>query len=369
MRNKRLFFFVMSLLLALTATAQTNFRKITYAEALQAAKTEQKQLFIDFYTSWCGPCKMMVRNTFPTKAVGDYMNKKFVSIQIDAEKGEGVALAKRFKITAYPTFVIVNNDDTEAARTSGYRPADEFLAELERILNPEMTPEKIKARYNSGDRSAETVKNYAGLLAEEIGSKRMTAEQYKAKTDSINGIVMDYFNSLSDAQKVAPENGFIYRTYTNNSEQPAAQYFIANHKKFGDTQEVDSMVKRYFFGTAYDYLSYQKPYDAQKVKALEDGIKKEKVNADGVFTPALKVIEKQGGDNKTLFSTITSEFKNLDQTFQAGLISGLCRHFSTADEATKKAAARVIREQLPDMDLRVMYSVVFDLGQLEGQTH
>lgn len=366
---KKTFLMTVSLLLAIVATAQTNFRKITYAEALQAAKSEQKQVFIDFYTSWCGPCKMMSRNTFPTKVVGDYMNKKFVSLQIDAEKGEGVDLAKRFKITAYPTFVIVNSDDTEAARTSGYSPADEFLSILERLTNPEMTPEKIKARYESGDRSAESVKNYVGLLTEEVGNTRMSEEAYSAKLDSINGLVMDYFNSLSDAQKVAPENEFIYRTYTEDSEEPSAQFYIANRKKFGDNQEVDSIVKSYFFGTTYKYLAYTKPYNAQKVKALEDGIKKEKVNADNTFTPALKIIEKMGGDNKSLFSTISSEFKNLDQSFQAGLISGLCSHFSTADDATKKAAAHVIRQQLPDMNLRVMYSVVFDLGQLEGQGH
>ena len=38
------------------ATAQTNFRSLSYDEALDAAKKENKLVFIDFYTSWCGPC-------------------------------------------------------------------------------------------------------------------------------------------------------------------------------------------------------------------------------------------------------------------------------------------------------------------------
>ena len=89
---------ILSMVLALAAgvaLAQTDFRHISYAEGLKAAKAEGKLLFVDFYTEWCGPCKMMANNVFPQKDVGDYMNAKFVCLKIDAEKGEGVELAER----------------------------------------------------------------------------------------------------------------------------------------------------------------------------------------------------------------------------------------------------------------------------------
>lgn len=71
----------------MTAFAQTNFRNITVDEAIELSKKENKLIFIDFYTDWCGPCKMMAKNVFPQKHVGDYFNANFICLKLNAEKG------------------------------------------------------------------------------------------------------------------------------------------------------------------------------------------------------------------------------------------------------------------------------------------
>ena len=76
-------------LAGLAASAQTNFREISFDEGLKAAKAENKLLFVDCYTSWCGPCKMMANTVFPDSTLGAWMNSKFVCMKIDMEKGEG----------------------------------------------------------------------------------------------------------------------------------------------------------------------------------------------------------------------------------------------------------------------------------------
>ena len=43
----------------LSVFAQTNFQDISFSEALKKAKEENKMVFVDCYTSWCGPCKYM----------------------------------------------------------------------------------------------------------------------------------------------------------------------------------------------------------------------------------------------------------------------------------------------------------------------
>jgi thioredoxin-like negative regulator of GroEL len=101
-----------------------------FAAALARAKKEKKYVFIDFYATWCGPCKMMDRQTYSdstvAKAAARYVNRK-----VDAEKGEGIALSKRFGITAYPTMVIVNASGKEVNRAQGFRPPPDFARFLD----------------------------------------------------------------------------------------------------------------------------------------------------------------------------------------------------------------------------------------------
>lgn len=91
-------------------------RDISFAGALKAAKAENKTVFMDCYTSWCGPCKMMTNDIFPQEKVGKYMNENFVCVKYDMEKGEGVELKKRYEVSAYPTFLVIDGVGTMVHR-------------------------------------------------------------------------------------------------------------------------------------------------------------------------------------------------------------------------------------------------------------
>ena len=81
--------------------------------------------------SWCGPCKMMTNDIFPQEKVGKYMNENFVCVKYDMEKGEGVELKKRYEVSAYPTFLVIDADGTMVHRFVGYRTANDLLSELD----------------------------------------------------------------------------------------------------------------------------------------------------------------------------------------------------------------------------------------------
>ncbi|MEP7168582.1 MAG: DUF255 domain-containing protein, partial [Bacteroidota bacterium] len=66
-----------------------SFFEGTWQDALVKSANENKLIFLDLSTSWCGYCKKLKQNTFTDKKAGDYFNAKFINIELDAEQGEG----------------------------------------------------------------------------------------------------------------------------------------------------------------------------------------------------------------------------------------------------------------------------------------
>lgn len=187
------------LFMACGASAQTDFRHISFTEAKAAAQTENKLIFIDFYTSWCGPCKLLAKEVFPTKEAGDYLNSNYVCLKIDAEKEEGPALARQYGVEAYPTLVVAKADGEMIGSFAGYKPTSEFIAAVKMCANPEMTPERVKERYEGGERNTELVIAYSAVIRDE-------SRNYEKGLSRATQVLDDYFLSLPDAQRLDPEN-------------------------------------------------------------------------------------------------------------------------------------------------------------------
>lgn len=112
----------------------TQFFKGTFAQALAKAKQENKKLMVDCYTLWCGPCRYMSNNIFPTEDLGKFMNEHFVCLKLDMEHGEGPERNKTFQVKAYPTFIFFDADGKEMNRFTGGTDAKAFQGRCERIL-------------------------------------------------------------------------------------------------------------------------------------------------------------------------------------------------------------------------------------------
>lgn len=88
--------------------AQITFFKGNFDEAVKKAREENKNLFIDFYTAWCAPCKLMAQKVFVLPELGGYFNKKFISCQLNAEAKENAELVKKYKVDAFPLMLFLN---------------------------------------------------------------------------------------------------------------------------------------------------------------------------------------------------------------------------------------------------------------------
>lgn len=96
------------------------FVEPNWAKAIEQAKKEKKMIFVDAYTTWCGPCRMLKQNTFPDKAAGEFFNKHFINIALDMEKGDGLAFAEKYQIRAYPTLLIMDAELKSTSIAEGY---------------------------------------------------------------------------------------------------------------------------------------------------------------------------------------------------------------------------------------------------------
>ena len=63
---------------------------LTFEEAVALNKKEKKQFFVDVYTTWCGPCKMMDKYTFADPEVAKILNSNFYPVKLNAEQKEDI---------------------------------------------------------------------------------------------------------------------------------------------------------------------------------------------------------------------------------------------------------------------------------------
>lgn len=153
-------------LLPLTSAAQVSWHTI---EEASTTKIGSRLYFVDFYTSWCGYCKKMDRQTFTDPTVVKILNKYYYPVKFNAEgsntftwKGKvyhpasGRARAHEFAkgIQGYPTFVLYNADGTILQAIPGFYSAEDFIP--------------ILWYFASGDYNKYSFDHYMKIFAKEI---------------------------------------------------------------------------------------------------------------------------------------------------------------------------------------------------------
>ncbi len=129
---------------------EIKFFEGTFEEALAKAKSESKLVFVDFYATWCGPCKQMAEKVFTDEEVGKYMNEKFVCMQINVETaGWQKETAEKFNVTVLPTLVFFKTDASVASRLAGAREKDDFLGAAKVACGEQLSFVKLYDRAKS----------------------------------------------------------------------------------------------------------------------------------------------------------------------------------------------------------------------------
>ncbi|MBM7419074.1 MULTISPECIES: thioredoxin family protein [Chryseobacterium] len=279
------------LFLAAIAFAQgIKFEEGNFKSILAKAKKENKLVFIDAYAVWCGPCKLMVKNIFPLKPVGDYYNANFVNAKIDMEKGEGIDLAKKYNVKVFPTYLFINGDGEEVHRTIGYVEEKDFIQFAMDAGDPNKRLTALKQKFEKGEKDPEFLLNLANLtIYNDTDFSNKVIERYFAGKPELNrdnlGLLFQAMKSTegapyrifterkADILKMLPEqqyasmdknvkvNTVMAKAYNATTKKLDEAYFLAETQKFMTKDEAENLLKRVKASRALkdkDFATYEK---------------------------------------------------------------------------------------------------------------
>ena len=209
--------------LTVSAVAQTRsiaFEHGSFDEIKAKALKENKLIFIDAYTTWCGPCKQMAKNVFTNDEVADHYNKNFVNAKIDMEKGEGIEIAKKFQVQCYPNLLFVDGNGNLVHRIAGSMTAKDFIA----LAEDAKIPEKQFSYYS---KNYESNKSNTAFLLKYIEAREATCLQS-------DEIVKDYFLQQKESDLTNKANWDMILNQVNNADSKEFNYLITNRKKYSD---------------------------------------------------------------------------------------------------------------------------------------
>lgn len=229
------------------------FEHGNFKEALAKAKKENKLIFMDCYTTWCGPCKYLAKTIFPQKEVGDYYNKNFVNVKMDMEKGEGVALCKKYGVSSFPTLLFIDANGKVVHKLVGGMPAEDLIKGGKAALNPEMRIGVLRAKYKSGNRDLKFLMTYLSAVK----------ALYDRETMAI--VAKEIINKTSLEKYMNKEQFYVISAANFPYGSKEFKYLLKNKDKIKEITDDHGYANLY--GSAYD--KHMQKF-AKKCKSLEE---------------------------------------------------------------------------------------------------
>ena len=221
------------------------FEELSLEEALAKAKAEGKYVFLDCYTSWCGPCKVMSKQVFVRKAVGDLFNPTCINIKIDMENGEGPEIAKRYGVMAYPTMFVLNADGSVKYRLQGGMEAGHFLLKAGNALNPAISYTELKGYGSLSACPLEKQADYIIALCD--GGELRDASQEIAA----------YLKAVEGKTELYPAVWKLCNHFSDRPADPVFQFVVSHWSDFAfvPQAELEGKTERLLFPQYIAYLS------------------------------------------------------------------------------------------------------------------
>jgi len=83
-------------------------KNTTLTDVTAKAEQEGKLIFLDLYTDWCLPCKLMKEDVYTDESIGDFMNENFINYKVNAEEGNGPNMTVLYNIESFPGLLFLD---------------------------------------------------------------------------------------------------------------------------------------------------------------------------------------------------------------------------------------------------------------------
>lgn len=277
---KKIVFALAALTISANLLAQgIQFERGSFAEALTKAKAENKLIFMDCYTTWCGPCKMLAKDIFPQKEVGDVFNKQFINLKVDMEKGEGVELAKKYGVQAFPTLLFMDAEGNVVHKIVGGTDAPGLIKNAEIAADPSKQIGAMHKRYDDGERDVTFLCEYIQALYAAYEQDKMLpiGRAFIMSTPKEDLINVDAFTVIGYS------NALVYGSETY-------KYIVANKEQFIAAEGIGQENYDGVIGQCINGYIQQQATTESSLDALKAEIKKVKKEFD---SPQMARVESQ----------------------------------------------------------------------------
>lgn len=180
-----------------------------FEQAIKLAKKSNKLVFIDFYTTWCGPCKQLDRLIFQNDSIQNVLGKDFILLKYDAEKDSTFNLTKKYHVRNYPTAIVLNSEGFVLHIRNGFR-GDDYKSLSSDVLKftEEVREFAVKNKIIKGYSNQTDVSNYPEPYIAFINRKirKVDAAELNEYWESEEVVLSEeYFSSLFYFTELASE--------------------------------------------------------------------------------------------------------------------------------------------------------------------
>lgn len=229
------------------------FASGSLSEILILAKKENKLVFMDAYTTWCGPCKWMSKNIFTQDEVADYYNSNFINVKFDMEKGEGIDIAKKYEVRCYPNLLFLDGDGNLIHRSAG---ASQEVKDYIELGETAQNPQK---NFGGMLRNYENRKDDPAFLAQFIDAISMTCLPYE-------NYVNMYFKNQQEKDYLNQLNWKMIFFHINDYESKPFQYLLSHRNDFEKRYGIDSVEMKisHTFQQSGNQILHERGYSPEK---------------------------------------------------------------------------------------------------------